>query len=175
MFLAGLVFLNQLQGETEKRRLEGFVEDLKTIFSFLGAMRSYFAPANTWVHMLLHIHGLDPLSEADSFARDSDKLFSSFMSRFDVGLLPAYCSTNPNDAMQESAFFASTTGHNGGQADCRKTDNAGMVAGQNCFSLFEVPEEDMTAITSNDLTTAGAQSLVEIYKNALKEALESKM
>lgn len=69
MFLAGLIFLNQLQAETDKQRLNDFIEDLKTIFSFLGAMRSYFVSAQTWVHTLLRIHSLSPLSETEALQK----------------------------------------------------------------------------------------------------------
>lgn len=92
MFLAGLIFLNQLQAETDKQRLNDFIEDLKTIFSFLGAMRSYFVSAQTWVHTLLRIHGLSPLSETEAFAKGSDKLCSSFMNRFRGLPMPPFCS-----------------------------------------------------------------------------------
>ncbi|KAI2625596.1 hypothetical protein GGR54DRAFT_637379 [Hypoxylon sp. NC1633] len=91
LFLTGLVFLNQLHAETDKRRLDDCVMHLKTIFSFLGAMRSFFAPAQVWLHVLFQVHGLDPVSESKALAGDPTKLFSSFMHKFDGVLAPAYC------------------------------------------------------------------------------------
>ncbi|KAI0006621.1 hypothetical protein F4779DRAFT_629733 [Xylariaceae sp. FL0662B] len=91
LFLAGLIFLNQLHAETDTRRLDDCVAHLKTIFSFLGAMRSFFVPAQVWLHVLFQVHGLDPTSETKALARDSTKLFSSFMHRFDGISAPAYC------------------------------------------------------------------------------------
>ncbi|KAH8881867.1 hypothetical protein GQ53DRAFT_847941 [Thozetella sp. PMI_491] len=91
LFLAGLVFLNQLQAEASNIRIEEFIDYLKTIFTVLGAMRPFFAPAHLWLDTLFQVHSFDTLSELVVLSSGPGRIFSNFFSRFHGITEPPFC------------------------------------------------------------------------------------
>ncbi|KAI1078996.1 hypothetical protein F5B20DRAFT_545785 [Whalleya microplaca] len=98
LFLAGLVFLNQLHIEEDPNRLEEFIDHLKTIFTVLGTMRFFFTPAHLWVDTLFRVHALDLVSESLAVTGNPAKLFSNFFIRFPGISEPPYCSMHPTQS-----------------------------------------------------------------------------
>ncbi|KAI5867536.1 hypothetical protein GGS23DRAFT_182091 [Durotheca rogersii] len=109
LFLAGLVFLNQLRVEDDAGRLEEYIDYLKTVFTVLGAMRLFYQTANSWVDTLFRVHAMD-LVPGSALAHPG-MLFRRFFSRFLPVEEPPYCtlstlripSSQPSDRAKASA------------------------------------------------------------------------
>ncbi|KPM41466.1 hypothetical protein AK830_g5078 [Neonectria ditissima] len=95
LFLAGLVFLNQLYTEKDASILDEHVEHLKTVFMALSAMREFYAPAHLWVQTLFQVHALERLPELSVVL--NERFFARFPARWNGLQEPPYC---PLDAGQ---------------------------------------------------------------------------
>lgn len=93
MFLAGLVFLNQLYTERNSIILDGHIEHLKTVFMILSAMRGFYAPAHLWVETLFQVHALDHLPELSVIVNEG--FFAQFSARLGGIREPPYCPLEP--------------------------------------------------------------------------------
>ncbi|OTA67961.1 hypothetical protein K449DRAFT_388749, partial [Hypoxylon sp. EC38] len=170
LFLAGLIFLNQLQAETEIRRLDDCVERLKTIFSFLGAMKSFFAPAEIWLNTLFEAHSLSPVLEAEASVKDSTTLFSSFMHRFNGMSLPPYCpiGLNGTGGAKETSFDESTPSQLFIRGSIYRNSNRTPI--NRSQSRFPSNETSMTINNSGGNST---ENIPHDYMNALTKVVES--
>ncbi|KAH6643356.1 hypothetical protein BKA67DRAFT_587476 [Truncatella angustata] len=175
LFLAGIVFLNQLRSEKDKQKLGAIVEELKIVFSFLGTMRSFFAPAQTWLQVLLEVHSLDPLLEIDVLVRGSTELFSSFMGRFKGVSMPPFCPISPNNTAPEQGteFRAMISLQLPGRGvKYGGTDYTNITIEQACRSRFNTFGEQQATVIPNNLATAGTNNLQEIYRNVIEQSIQ---
>lgn len=171
LYLAGLVFLNQLRSVSDKKRLENIVEELKTIFSFLNAMRPFFAPAQTWVKTLLEVHALEPITDLELLSMDTSILFSSFMIRFNGVATQSYCPASPNGTaiVNRSAFRAKEPAQL-----LESRIEFGPVDDVTLTSLFDMlHEEGNRAPLLLGSTASDAHDLVKGYTEAIQEMIES--
>lgn len=171
LYLAGLVFLNQLRSESEKKRLEATVEELKTIFSFLNAMRPFFAPAQTWVKTLLEVHALEPVTDLELLTMDTPILFSSFMARFNRVAIQPYCPASPDrlSSVNQSVFRAiGPTQLLGSGIELAAVDDPSFAS---LFDMFQGEENRAPLLLGS--TTSTAHDLVKGYTEAIQEMIES--
>ncbi|KAH8902421.1 hypothetical protein BR93DRAFT_236705 [Coniochaeta sp. PMI_546] len=178
LFLAGLVFLNQLQMETDSTRLDDCIDYLKTIFTVLNAMGSFFAPARLWVNMLFQVHTLDPMSETEAFAADSCDVFSSFSRRFlrrlDGPREPPYCPLSADDITLAKASPPSAAG----PTRVASRWDAPNSSIQIDPTLDQAPQEPLDRYhespsgNSTSSPDASPKGLLESYRAAIIETVE---
>lgn len=170
LYLAGLVFLNQLRSESDKKRREDTVEELKTIFSFLNVMRSFFAPTHTWVKTLLQVHAFEPVTDLELLTIDTSMLFSSFVARFNSASIQPYCPASPDGIVSanRSVFRAMDPSQllerelEVGAGDCTSLTSL--------FDFFR--EEQIPAPLLLDSNASDTHDLVKVYSEAIQEMIE---
>ncbi|VUC24193.1 unnamed protein product [Clonostachys rosea] len=102
----GLIFLNQLYTETVPEALDEHVENLKTVFMILSALREFYTPAHVWVESLFQVHSLAQPSELSVIL--NKKAFSHFFSRFSGMVESPFCPLELGHSVLEQAMSSST-------------------------------------------------------------------
>lgn len=106
LYLSGLVFLNELRIENNIDRRDAYIGHLKTIFTVLGAMRSFFSPSSLWVDSLFRIHSLGSLPETVFTTSDLSSHFCKFFNRFPGHSEAPYCTLNPSEIAANAPMTA---------------------------------------------------------------------
>lgn len=96
---SALVLINRLH-RSSKPYNKKVVENLKLIFIVLGAVRTFYSPAQAWIDALFRAHDINtPLSHVSG---DVDLAFSSYFSRFVDIEEPAFVPLDPKECKDKS-------------------------------------------------------------------------
>ncbi|KAF7558188.1 hypothetical protein G7Z17_g125 [Cylindrodendrum hubeiense] len=98
-FSSALVLINRLH-RSSKPYNKRVVENLKLIFIVLGAVRTFYSPAQAWIDVLFRAHDINtPLSHVSG---DLDLAFNSYFSRFIDIEEPVLIPLDPKESKDKS-------------------------------------------------------------------------